>query len=228
MSTPAAWRQPDFWLFDLDNTLYPASCRLFDQIDRRMTRFIADYLGVADEEANRLRRDLWAEHGTTLNGLMLRYRMSPAAFLDYVHDVDLALMDPAPALGQALARLPGRKLVFTNGTRPHAERILDRLGIAGHFDAIHDIVAADYVPKPQDATYAEVVARYGLDPRRTAMVEDSAHNLPPAARLGMTTVWIRHGESHHPGEAADHIHHTTEDLAVWLDSLPHGDAASHL
>ena len=228
MTPTTFWRQPETWLFDLDNTLYPATCRLFDQIDKRMTRFIADYLQIDDAAANAMRRDLWAEHGTTLNGLMLRYRMAPQAFLDYVHDVDLAGMDAAPDLDRALTRLPGRKLVFTNGSFRHAERILEKLGIAHHFEAVHDIVAAQFVPKPQDATYTDVVKRYGLKPELTAMVEDSPQNLPPAARLGMTTVWVRHAESHHPGDHEPHIHHTTSDLAAWLDSLPHGNAAQGL
>jgi putative hydrolase of the HAD superfamily len=224
-SRTAGWRHPDVWLFDLDNTLYPASCRLFDQMDRRITQYIAGYLAVTADQANTLRRDLWAEHGTTLNGLMHRHKMPPGPFLEFVHDLDLAGLAPGEGLGTALAALPGRKIVFTNGSHGHAERILGRLGITNHFEAIHDIVAADYVPKPVDATCAAVVARFGLNPHRTVMVEDSPVNLPPAARLGMTTVWVLHAPEAEPGAAADHIHHVTDDLSAWLSGLTGGPAA---
>jgi putative hydrolase of the HAD superfamily len=205
------------WIFDLDNTLYPASCRLYVEVEERMGRFIMDELRLDHEGAHALRRRYFNQHGTTLRGLMDEYGVEPQRFLDYVHEIDLSAVAADPVLDRALAALPGRKLVFTNGTRRHAERVLDRLGLAAHFDAIHDIAAIDYRPKPDPSGYRDLVARYGVAPARAAMVEDMARNLPPAAALGMTTIWLKTGP--HPeleSSHVPHIHHTVEDLASFL------------
>ncbi len=212
-------RLPDVWLFDLDNTLYPANSRLFDQINVRMTRFIANFLGVDDEAAGLVRRTLWHKHGTTLNGLMREHALEPAAFLDYVHDIDHSVLAVDSEFDATLARLPGRKIIFTNGSLTHAERVLARLGLAHHFEGIYDIIASGYVPKPEAATYAQVVQRFGIDPARAAMVEDSPHNLPPAAAMGMMTVWVPPTPDHDPGESAPHIHHVAHNLPQWLSML---------
>lgn len=218
----------DSWVFDLDNTLYSASSSLFPQIDVRMRRFIAERLGLSLDEAFQLQKRYYREFGTTLRGLMLVHHMEPAAFLDYVHDIDHSVLSAAPALDAALARLPGRKLIFTNGSERHAERVMERLGIARHFEGVFDIAAADYVPKPQPESYQAMVARFALDPRRAAMVEDIHRNLRPAAAIGMTTVWV--DEAGHPdaavvGRAVDadlsHVHHRTDDLVAWLEAVSH-------
>src|SRR4051794_29216660 len=143
----------DTWIFDLDNTLYPASCNLFDQIHRRMGEFIAGLLDVDLDEAKRLQKTYFREHGTTLRGLMTVHNIDPRDFLDHVHQIDLAPVPPDAALAAALAALPGRKLVFTNGTVKHAENILAHLGIEGHFAGTFDIEACAYVPKPDPAGY---------------------------------------------------------------------------
>jgi putative hydrolase of the HAD superfamily len=207
----------DCWIFDLDNTLYPASCRLFEQIQERMNEFIAALLKVDIEEAKRIRRGFFLEHGTTLRGLMDVHGIDPRPFLDHVHSIDLSVMPADPALAAALASLPGRKLVFTNGTVRHAENILGHLGIADHFSAIFDIADCNYVPKPDAAGYAELVRRFAIEPRRAAMIEDMAKNLAPAAALGMTTVWVR-GTIDWAREGAedDYVHHVAEALTPWL------------
>jgi len=207
----------DTWIFDLDNTLYPASCALYVEVEQRMTRYIMDELRLDQDDAHALRRHYFNQHGTTLRGLMNEYGVEPKRFLDYVHEIDVSGVVADPVLDSALAGLPGRKLVFTNATRLHAERVLDRLGLAAHFDAIHDIVAIDYRPKPDPSGYRDLVARYGVEPQRAAMVEDMARNLPPAAALGMTTVWLKTGPHPElePSHAA-HIHHTVDDLAAFL------------
>src|SRR5690348_3823287 len=166
----APLREIDTWIFDLDNTLYPASCRLFEQIERHMGEFIADLLGIEIAEAHALRRRLFREHGTTLRGLMTEHRVEPALFLDYVHRIDLSAVPRDEALAAAIARLPGRKLVFTNGTARHARNILSHLGLAGHFAGIFDIHACDYVPKPDPAGYRAMVRRFAIEPRRAAMI----------------------------------------------------------
>jgi putative hydrolase of the HAD superfamily len=216
------------WVFDLDNTLYPATSSLFPQIDVRMRRFIAERLGMGLDEAFALQKRYYREFGTTLRGLMLVHGLEPDAFLDYVHDIDHSVLEAAPRLDAALAALAGRKLIFTNGSESHAVKVLERLGIARHFEAIFDIAAAAYVPKPDPETYARIVARHALDARAAAMVEDIHRNLVPAAAIGMTTVWVRHAD--HPDDGvlrqdeADlaHVHHVTDDLPAWLERVTPG------
>lgn len=210
----------DAWVFDLDNTLYDASTNLFAQIDRRMTAFIADFLGVSAAEAHRVQKSYFREFGTTLRGLMQRHAMEPGPFLHHVHDIDVSVLPPSPALDAALGRLAGRKIIFTNGSEAHARRVMDRLGVGHHFDAVIDIAAADYLPKPHPDSYRILVERQRLDPRRTVMVEDIARNLEPAHALGMTTVWLRTNSSWAgDGDAAPHVHHVIDDLLVWLEGL---------
>src|SRR5215472_14346029 len=179
------------WIFDLDNTLYPTSCRLFDQIHARMTRFIAERFDLSPEMALARQKVYFREHGTTLRGLMVVDRIDPNEFLAFVHDIDLTCVPPDPILVAALAALPGRKIVHTNGSQRHAERLLDHLGITGSFCGIVDIAAARYEPKPAPAGYHELLRRYAVAPGTAVMVEDMARNLVPAAALGMTTVWVR-------------------------------------
>ncbi len=208
------------WIFDLDNTLYPASCNLFDQIHRRMGEFIAELLGVELDEAKRLQKIYFREHGTTLRGLMNVHNIDPTRFLDHVHRIDLAPIPPDAALGAALAALPGRKLVFTNGTVRHAENILAHLGIEGHFAGIFDIAACGYVPKPDPAGYDALVRRFAIVPARAAMIEDMAKNLAPAAALGMTTVWLRGTiDWAREGAEAAYVHHVAEALTPFLAEI---------
>lgn len=213
----------DTWLFDLDNTLYPATSSLFPQIDRRMKAFIADFLDMPEAEAFVLQKAYYHKYGTTLRGLMLEHGLEPDTFLDYVHDIDHAVLEYDRALDDALGALPGRKLVFTNGSARHAERVLDRLALSRHFSGIFDIKAADYIPKPRPETYRKMVETFGIDATRTAFFEDSVLNLRPAADIGMTTVLVRAGPDHAPRHEAPgtpedlrHCDHVTDDLASWL------------
>ena len=207
------------WVFDLDNTLYPASCRLFDQVDRLIGRFIAEEFALDLVEARRLQKQYFHEYGTTLSGLMQRHGVDPARFLDYVHAIDLTPVAPAPRLDAALARLGGRKLIFTNGSVAHAANVMDRLGVAHHFEDVFDIRAAAWIPKPLPATYDALVARHAIDAPRAAMIDDLPRNLAPAAALGMTTVLVETGEEwSKPVGDRSHIHHTTDDLVAWLET----------
>ncbi|HEV7995493.1 MAG TPA: pyrimidine 5'-nucleotidase [Stellaceae bacterium] len=205
------------WIFDLDNTLYPASCRLFDQIHARMQSFIAERLGLSPEAALVVQKTYFREHGTTMRGLMIVDRVDPHEFMAYVHDVDLACVPPDPALVAALAALPGRKIVHTNGSVRHAERLLDHLGIARSFCGIIDIAIAGFDPKPALAGYHELLRRHAVSPDRALMVEDMAKNLVPAAALGMTTAWLRGTlDWAAAGAEGDHIHHIVDDLGAFL------------
>lgn len=211
------------WVFDLDNTLYPASIDLFSQIDERMRGYIATFLGLELDEAYRLQKEYFHTYGTSLRGLMNRHAMDPAPFLEHVHDIDVSVLAPSPTLETALTALPGRKIIFTNASVPHAERVLNRLGVGHHFADIFDIVEAGYMPKPEPQTYRSVVERFGLDPRGSVMVEDMARNLTPAAALGMTTVWIRtRPEQGVEGVALEDIDHVVDDLPAWLGDVVAG------
>jgi len=205
------------WVFDLDNTLYPARCRLFDQVDRRIGLFIQERLGLDAAAARLLQKRYFHQHGTTLSGLMTHHGIEPELFLEFVHDIDISPVEPSPALDSALARLPGRKFIFTNGSNAHAARIMDRLGVARHFDAVFDIADAGYLPKPAAETYDRLISRHAIEPGRAVMIEDLPRNLRPAAALGMTTVLVLTGEEWaETDKAGDHIHHVTDDLVGWL------------
>ena len=205
------------WIFDLDNTLYPSSCRLFDQIHARMTGFIADRLGLSREGALLVQKTYFREHGTTMRGLMTVNRIDPEDFLAYVHEIDLACVPPDPALVAALGQLNGRKIVHTNGSVRHAERLLDHLGLSPAFSGIIDIVAADFEPKPALTGYRLLLKRHSVRPNTALMLEDMARNLAPAAELGMTTAWLRNGVDWAMEEAdRDYVHHVVDDLAGFL------------
>jgi len=211
------------WVFDLDNTLYPASCSLFPQIDIRMRQFIATALHLSLDDAFVLQKKYYHHYGTTLRGLMLMHHIEPAEFLAYVHDIDCGVLDPAPRLDAVLGRLPGRKIIYTNGSERHARNVLDRLGLTRHFGDIFDIQAADFIPKPNAESYALMVRRHAVDGKRAAMFEDLPRNLAPAAAIGMTTVLVReNGHSHWTApEDTDlsHVDHVTDDLAGWLEMV---------
>ena len=205
------------WIFDLDNTLYPASCNLFEQVQRRMNEYICTLLSVAPDEAAELRRRYFQEHGTTLNGLMTVNRIDPHEFLAFVHNVDLSCVPPDPALAAALRQLEGRKIVHTNGSVRHAERLLDHLRLSETFSGIVDIVAAEFDPKPALAGYRLLLRRHAVDATRALMVEDIARNLAPAAQLGMTTAWLRNPLDWAAADSdGEYIHHLVDDLAGFL------------
>ncbi|WP_336967890.1 pyrimidine 5'-nucleotidase [Sphingobium aromaticiconvertens] len=192
----------DCWIFDLDNTLYPAKADLFALIDVKMGEFIQGLLGCDATEARVVQKRYFMEHGTTLSGLMRHHDIEPRAFLDYVHDISMDRLEVDPALNAHIAALPGRRLIFTNGDAAYAGRVLERLGLADMFEQIHDIHACQYVPKPDPAGYKALCAAYDVDPTRAAFFEDMARNLRPAKAIGMTTIWVNNGS-----EAGGHEHH---------------------
>lgn len=202
------------WVFDLDNTLYPPAARLFDQIEARMTDYVMQTLGVDRARADYLRGHYWETHGTTLAGLMREHDLDPAPYLVAVHDIDLSHLAPAPDLAAQITALPGRKIVYTNGSAPYAERVLAARGLTGIFDAIYGVEHAQYLPKPERAAFDRIFARDGLSPTQAAMFEDDPRNLAAPHALGMRTVHVA------PDPApATHIHHHTDDLAAFLSQL---------
>ncbi len=216
----------DDWIFDLDNTLYPASTRLFDLIDERMTAYVGRVTGHDPIEARRVQKGYFRDHGTTLAGLMIHHGVEPKHFLDDVHAIAMDRVAPNDRLARGLARLPGRKFVFTNGDAEYAGRVLAAIGIGDQFHGLIDIHACDYLPKPDAHGYRLLVDRFGIDPTRAVLVEDMAKNLRPARAMGMTTVWVDNGSDHgnHDADPAA-IDHVIADVADWLDTLFEGQHA---
>ena len=216
---------PDFahvrdWIFDLDNCLYSASAGLFDLIDERMGAYIQRLLDCGPEEARRVQKAHFHEHGTTLAGLMKEHGVDPNHFLADVHDIALDRVTANDRLGRALAALPGRKIVFTNGDAAYARRVLERIGIHESFDALHDIHANDYRPKPDPHGYALLCERFAIDPAQALLADDMIQNLAPAKALGMTTVWVDNGsERGNHGYEAGIADHRIADVADWLESI---------
>lgn len=219
----------DSWVFDLDNTLYPATCDLFAGIDEKIRAYVARALSLPPIEAHAVQKRLYAQYGTTLNGLMTEHGLDPDGFLDFVHDIDLSPLDGVPDLAPALAALPGKRYIFTNGSLNHAERVMDRLNISHLFNDVIDIRASRFTPKHIATAYDSFLARTGVDPSSAVMFEDLARNLEPAHALGFTTVLVRSAKdwSGEPAEARPagpedhpaHVHHVADDLGTFLAAL---------
>lgn len=215
------------WVFDLDNTLYPPDTNLWQQIDDRIRAFVSEFLKVTPEDAFKVQKDFYKRYGTTMRGLMAEHNMKPDDFLEFVHEIDHSPLAPDPTLGHALERLPGRKLILTNGTRKHAEAVMKRLDIDRHFEDVFDIAAADLEPKPKPMVYDRFLKKHGVDPQKAAMFEDLARNLEVPHQLGMTTVLVVPPKTRQiiregwelEGREALHVHHVTEDLTGFLNGI---------
>ena len=203
----------DTWVFDLDDTLYPREQGVMGLVQGRINAFMVDAVGLPADEAKVLQRQFLNEHGTTLAGLMANYTVDPAKFLREVHDVPLDSLEPNPRLAEALAGLPGRLFVLTNGARFHATRVLERIGITDLFDGVFAIEDMDLTPKPAPSTYRHFVERFGIDAHRAVFFEDTPRNLQPAKSLGMATVLIGDGHRHEIGPWIDA---TAPDLLDFL------------
>jgi putative hydrolase of the HAD superfamily len=208
------------WIFDLDNCLYPASTGLFDLIDERMTAYIERLLDCGPEEAKRIQKSHFHAHGTTLAGLMREHQVDPHHFLADVHDIAFDRVQCDERLARLLPRLPGRRFIFTNGDAPYARRVLDRIGIAAHFDQLHDIHASSYRPKPDPHGYRLLCERFNIEPRQALLVDDMAQNLAPAKALGMTTIWVDNGSErgNHNYDSAV-VDERIEDVGEWLEAI---------
>jgi putative hydrolase of the HAD superfamily len=211
------------WIFDLDNTLYPPDSGLWPAIEDRITRFLIEHSGLDGASAQALQRYYYHQHGTTLRGLVDEDGVAPDAFLDFVHDIDRSELAPNPALAEAIARLPGRKLIFTNGSRRHAMATIEQLGLGGLFEDAFDIVAAGLVPKPREEAYDAFFRAHDVDPAEAAMFEDIAKNLAAPRARGMTTVLVTgkpghidHRQPFDREEAPAFVDFTTDDLTGFL------------
>lgn len=223
----AAFDHVSEWVFDLDNTLYPQHSNLFDQIDKRMTTYVAKLMNLGRDEARVIQKDFYHRHGTTLRGLMLEQEIDTDEFLEFVHDIDHSSLEPNPELALAIKALPGRKLIYTNGSRKHAEAVADRLGISEHFEDIFDIVAADLDPKPSPVPFEKFFNVMGVDPTRAAMFEDLAKNLRVPKNEGMVTTLLVprgtremfHEEWEFEKQDDDPVDFVTDDLTEFLQEI---------
>ena len=224
---PTEFEHVRSWVFDLDNTLYPHDADLFSQIDVLMTTYVSEFLRLSREDARKLQKDLYRDHGTTLRGLMDLYNVDPDDFLQKVHDIDYSWLKPNPALGEAIRSLPGRKFIFTNGNRSHAEKAAAQLGILDQFEDIFDIVAAGLIPNPAKESYEAFVALHGIAGPDAVMFEDLARNLAIPKQLGMKTVLIVPQNLEETYSEVwerdlgqeDEVDYVTDDLTVFLQTI---------
>jgi putative hydrolase of the HAD superfamily len=230
MTTPRAFGHIDSWVFDLDNTLYPHHVNLWQQVDARIGEFVSSWLNITREEARVLQKDYYKRFGTTMRGMMTLHRVRADDYLAYVHKIDHSPLQPNPAMGEAIAKLPGRKLILTNGSVDHVDAVLARLGLSDHFDGVFDIIAAELEPKPALQTYQKFLRDHSVDPARAAMFEDLSRNLVVPHQLGMTTVLVVPDGSQDvvredwelEGREAAHVDHVTDDLTGFLRGLVKG------
>ena len=202
------------WVFDLDNTLYPPAARLFDQIEVKMTQFVMDALGVDQPRADHLRKHYWQHYGTTLAGLMREHDVDPGPYLTHVHEIDMSHLERDAPLAAQISALPGRKIVYTNGTAPYADRVLQARGLSGLFDAVYGVEHAGFLPKPERAAFEAIFKLEGVDATVSAMFEDDQRNLTAPHEMGMRTVHV----APEPLDA-DHIHFHTDNLVEFLAKL---------
>lgn len=207
----------DTWIFDLDLTLYAPEHNIMEQVRNRIAAFVEDYFKVDGERAHKIRYDYWRKYGTTLGGLMAEHDVDPHGYLEFVHDVDMGLLQPCDRLRAGIEALPGRKLIFTNADAPYAQRVLSARGLDGVFEDVFDIHRMEHKPKPALESYHSLCSQLDVKPNTALFVEDSAHNLEPAKAIGMTTVWVNHAADKESGGERPHfVDHEIQDLAHWL------------
>ena len=209
-----------YWLFDLDNTLYAGTTKVFDQVDKKMSKFISEKLSVSIEEAKKIQKNYFHEYNTTLNGMIKNHKIDAEEFLEFVHDVNLDFLQKDKFLENEIMRLNGKKIIFTNGSRAHAENVTKKIGIDKLFDGIFDIVDSDFIPKPSKESYKKIIENYKIEPQYCIFFEDIARNLKPAHELGMKTVWIKNNE---PWAAkfsdSTFVNYKTDNLAKFLKEI---------
>ena len=183
-----------YWIFDLDNTLYSGKTKVFEQVDKKMSKYISNKLDVTIEEAKKIQKNYFHEYNTTLNGMIKNHKIDANEFLEFVHDINIDFLNKDTKLSAELKKLSGKKIIFTNGSRKHAINVTSRIGIQQHFDDVFDIVDSEFIPKPAMEAYKKLVEKHKIDPNLCVFVEDIARNLKPAYEMGMKTVWIKNDE----------------------------------
>ncbi len=209
-----------YWIFDLDNTLYSGDTKVFDQVDKKMSKFISDKLNVSIEEAKKIQKNYFHEYNTTLNGMIKNHEIDADEFLEFVHDVNLDFLKADKPLEEEISNLKGKKFIFTNGSKAHAANVTKRIGIEKLFDGVFDIVESEFIPKPSIEPYKKIIEKYKIEPQYSIFIEDIARNLKPAHELGMKTLWIKNDE---PWAAkfsdSNFINYKTDNLAKFLKDV---------
>ena len=214
------------WIFDLDNTLYSGKTKVFEQVDKRMSKYISDKLNISVEEAKKIQKNYFYEYNTTLNGMIKNHKINPDEFLDFVHDINIDFLQKDPALAKEIENLNGKKIIFTNGSRKHAINVTKQLGIDQLFDDIFDIVDAEFIPKPSLEPYKKLVKKHKIDPKLCVLVEDIARNLKPAYEMGMKTVWIENDEPWASKFSdSEFVNYRTNNLSEFLKKINLANAA---
>ena len=214
------FRSIKYWIFDLDNTLYSGDTKVFDQVDKKMSKYISDKLNVSIEEAKKIQKNYFYEYNTTLNGMIKNHKIDPGEFLEFVHDINIDFLQKDPGLAEEIEKLEGKKIIFTNGSRKHAMNITRRIGIDQYFDDIFDIVNANFIPKPAMEPYKKLVEKHKIDPKLCVLVEDIARNLKPAYEMGMKTIWIENNEPWAKKFSdGDFINYKTNNLSEFLKKI---------
>jgi len=209
-----------FWIFDLDNTLYSGKTRVFEQIDKRMSKYISRKLNVSTVEAKEIQKKYFHKYNTTLNGMIKNHKIDVNEFLEFVHDIDINFLKKDSMLSEELRKLSGKKIIFTNGSRKHALNVIRKIGIDQYFDDIFDIVDSNFVPKPIMAPYKKLVEKHKIDPKLCVFIEDIARNLKPAYEMGMKTVWIENDEPWAKKFSdSDFINFKTNNLSAFLKKI---------
>lgn len=209
-----------FWIFDLDNTLYSGKTRVFEQIDKRMSKYISGKLNVSIVEAKEIQKKYFYKYNTTLNGMLKKHKIDANEFLEFVHDIDIDFLKKDLTLSEELRKLKGKKIIFTNGSKKHALNVIRKIGIEQHFDDIFDIVDSNFVPKPTMEPYKKLVEKHKIDPNLCAFVEDIARNLKPAYEMGMKTIWIENDELWAAKFSdSDFINYKTKNLTDFLKKI---------
>ena len=209
-----------YWIFDLDNTLYSGKTKVFEQVDKKMSKYISNKLNISVEEAKKIQKNYFYEYNTTLNGMIKNHKIDPDEFLDFVHDINIDFLQKDLALGKEIKKLEGKKIIFTNGSRKHAINVTKQIGIDQLFDDIFDIVDAEFIPKPLMEPYKKLVKKHKIDPKLCVLVEDIARNLKPAYEMGMKTVWIENDEPWAKKFSDDKfVNYKTNNLSEFLKKI---------
>ena len=208
------------WIFDLDNTLYSGKTRVFEQVDKKMSKYISKKLNVDIVEAKEIQKNYFYEYNTTLNGMINNHKIDANEFLEFVHDVDIDFLKKDSLLNEELMKLDGKKIIFTNSSRKHAMNVIRKIGIDQHFDDIFDIVDSEFVPKPDIVSYKKLVEKHKIDPKLCVFIEDIARNLKPAYEMGMKTIWIENDEPWaRKFSDSDFVNYKTNNLPEFLKQI---------
>ncbi len=213
------------WIFDLDNTLYSADSGIFQQVSDLMGKFVSKHLNIDISEAKKIQSKYYKQNGTTLRGMMDNHGVDPDEFLEEVHNLDYSIVGPNYKLNEALDKLKGRKIIYTNANQKHVDNVLLRLELTNKFDEIYDIKMASYIPKPAIEPYKKLIEKFNIDPQYSIMFDDIAKNLVPAKNVGFTSVWIDHGYENFSDDiksSEKYLDYKTKDLSLFLDEVNKG------